>query len=284
MPLGLWRGSLVLNLKMSELRVLKIGGSVITNKSKEETPKPDQMRRISEEVKRSGVSKLVLIHGAGSFGHPQAKKYFESKDVRDALKTHAAVKRLNGMFLEALSDVGLEVVPVHPMSCAVMRGGVLRTMSLEPVRLALTKRVIPVLHGDICLDELRGFSILSGDEILVHVSAAFKASKAGAGVREDGVFAKQDSKIYMLREITPSNFEALRPEIEEFERFLLSESVATAAAEEHDVTGRMLSKVERLLGLATAHSVPSLIFNAEKEGNVLKFLRGEKVLGTVVSP
>ncbi|MHC1579636.1 MAG: isopentenyl phosphate kinase [Candidatus Alkanophagales archaeon] len=267
---------------MSGLCVLKIGGGVITEKGEEEAPRLDTMRRISREIRESGVRGLVLVHGAGSFGHPQAARYLESRDVRDALETHAAVKRLNSMFVEALSDAGLAAVPVHPMSCAVMRGGVLKTMSLEPVRLALSKGVIPVLHGDVVLDELHKFSILSGDDILVHVAAALKASRAGAGVREDGVFAKRASEVYMLHEITPSNFEALRPEVEEFERHLASAS--GAAARTHDVTGRMMSKVEKLLGLAAARGIPSLIFNAEKERNVLKFLRGEAVPGTVIRP
>ncbi|MDF2957939.1 MAG: Isopentenyl phosphate kinase [Candidatus Alkanophagales archaeon MCA70_species_1] len=268
---------------MGGLCVLKIGGGVITEKSEEEMPKLDQMRRISREIKESDVRKLVLIHGAGSFGHPQAARYFKSRDVKDALKTHAAVKRLNCMFVEALSEVGLDVIPVHPMSCAVMRGSVLKMMNLESVRLALSKGIIPVLHGDIVLDELHNFSILSGDDILVHVAAALNASRAGAGVREDGVFAKRDSEIYMLREITPSNFEALRPEVEEFERHLASASEA-ATAKTHDVTGRMISKVEKLLKLAATRGISSLIFNAEKEYNVLKFLRGEVVSGTVVRP
>jgi len=46
----------------------------------------------------------------------------------------------------------------------------------------------------------------------------------------------------------------------------------------------MISKVEKLLKLAATRGISSLIFNAEKEYNVLKFLRGEVVSGTVVRP
>jgi isopentenyl phosphate kinase len=55
--------------------VLKIGGSVVTDKNQASTPRPEQIRRIAAEIKEGKSSKLVLIHGAGSFGHHQAREF-----------------------------------------------------------------------------------------------------------------------------------------------------------------------------------------------------------------
>ena len=35
----------------------------------------DNLSRISKEIADSSFDKLIIVHGAGSFGHPSAKKY-----------------------------------------------------------------------------------------------------------------------------------------------------------------------------------------------------------------
>ena len=60
---------------MSEIVILKIGGSVLTDKNKISAPKPEEIARMAREISDGKNTKLVLIHGAGSFGHHQAKEY-----------------------------------------------------------------------------------------------------------------------------------------------------------------------------------------------------------------
>ena len=65
--------------------ILKIGGSILTEK---DSAKPEvdyeSLERIageiedalySEEMSNDLVDGLIIVHGAGSFGHPPAKKY-----------------------------------------------------------------------------------------------------------------------------------------------------------------------------------------------------------------
>jgi len=54
--------------------IIKLGGSVITDKTKENTFKKDLMDKLAEKIKTAD-KELILIHGAGSFGHILAKKY-----------------------------------------------------------------------------------------------------------------------------------------------------------------------------------------------------------------
>ena len=58
-----------------DLILMKLGGSVITNK-KSQTPKcrRENITRIAEIISKSN-KKIIIVHGAGSYAHPLAKKY-----------------------------------------------------------------------------------------------------------------------------------------------------------------------------------------------------------------
>lgn len=56
--------------------ILKLGGSIITRKDKTKpTLNPANLERIAQEISVAKIKKLIIIHGAGSFGHPYAQKY-----------------------------------------------------------------------------------------------------------------------------------------------------------------------------------------------------------------
>src|SRR5271157_3420787 len=86
--------------RMSERVILKIGGSVITDKSGEGLIRYNEIERISEIIASRNNLSLLLVHGAGSCGHPEASRYQISdggaKENRTGIfETHKAVARLN---------------------------------------------------------------------------------------------------------------------------------------------------------------------------------------------
>ena len=93
--------------------ILKLGGSVITRKEADKpTINHENLKRITREVAESTHQKLIVVHGAGSFGHPLAKKYAIGDEIQDNLDlkkkmlgfslTQHAVKELNGIVSEYL--------------------------------------------------------------------------------------------------------------------------------------------------------------------------------------
>ncbi|CAF1477600.1 unnamed protein product, partial [Didymodactylos carnosus] len=54
-------------------RIIKIGGAAISDKTQFETLLPDNLKQICQLLKQN-YKNLILIHGAGSFGHHQAKE------------------------------------------------------------------------------------------------------------------------------------------------------------------------------------------------------------------
>ncbi|MBS7631517.1 amino acid kinase, partial [Candidatus Bathyarchaeota archaeon] len=57
------------------LIILKLGGSVVTEKDKPVTPNKENIKRLSREIAEAGEGELILIHGGGSYGHPVADEY-----------------------------------------------------------------------------------------------------------------------------------------------------------------------------------------------------------------
>lgn len=249
--------------------ILKIGGSVLTDKNKVSAARPDAIARIANEVGESNSTGLVLIHGAGSFGHHQAKEYKLKEGLNDwSIKgiwpTHSAVTSLSRMFVDALHMSGVDAIPVNPLSSCTLENGRIEHMCLGVIEMMLHDGIVPVLHGDVAMDRAKGVDIVSGDQIVPYLARALKADRVGIGTNVDGVL---DGNGKTIRKLTPANM----GEVDK----ILSGSGGV------DVTGGMQGKIHELMALAEA-GIPSLVFNAEKPGNVAKFLKNDLKEGTFI--
>lgn len=249
--------------------ILKIGGSVITEKGSVSAARQGEIDRISHEIaafKSDTDLDMILVHGAGSFGHPQAMKYSLDKefDAEGVNITHTSVKILNSIVVASLNNAGVHALPVHPLSSCLLENGKIIDFHLGPMKVMLEHKIIPVLHGDMVMDRTLGAAVLSGDRIIPYLARALNASKIGAGSDVDGVL---DERQEIIRKITPLNFLDLKKNIK-----------GSGSA---DVTGGMLGKVSELLELANK-GISSRIFNASRKGMVSRFLYGEDV-GTLIA-
>lgn len=251
--------------------VLKLGGSVVTDKNKPFTISPD-LPRIAHEIKQSGAKRLVIIHGGGSFGHPLASKYKiqQGKKTQGQIlgfaKTQKAMEDLNNHVLCALLKAGIPAFPLQPSSMAEMESGKIKRIAMWPIKRALKDGLVPVLYGVPAFDSKNGFCILSGDELVHVIARKLKADRVLLASDVDGVMTA-DPKSHsakLVKTVTEKNFNKLQ----------LTLSKVT------DVTGGMLRKVQELLGLARS-GIESEIMNAKVPGNLLKALKGEKI-GTTV--
>lgn len=252
------------------LVILKIGGSVITEKGAVSIAREDEIDRISHEIASFKAEtdlsdKLILVHGAGSFGHPQALKWLtEGFDAHGVSLTHNSVKVLNSKVIDSLVRAGVPALPVHPLSACLLEKGKLAGFQTAQIKLMLDRCIVPVLHGDVVMDSVLGAAVLSGDRIVPYLASDLNASKIGAGSNVDGVL---DDTGQVIKKITPLDFVDMKKHIQG--------STAT------DVTGGMLGKVSEFLELAKK-GTSSRIFNAAKKGMISKFLYGEDV-GTLIA-
>ena len=173
------------------LEIIKLGGSVVTNKNKSMTPNLDSIFRISREISAAKPKDLIIIHGGGSFGHPLAKEYSisegyaQKKQLNGYSLTHQAMVKLNTIIVDALLDSGVPAISVAPSSFITTSKKRITQLDLSVILNYLKIGMIPILYGDTILDSEIGFTILSGDQLAVRLATELRANRLIFGVDVD---------------------------------------------------------------------------------------------------
>ncbi|MBN1137573.1 MAG: isopentenyl phosphate kinase family protein [Anaerolineae bacterium] len=231
-----------------QLIYVKLGGSVITDKAAPETARPQVIARLAAEIAAALAAcpdlRLVLGHGSGSFGHPVAQRYgthlgvHSPADWRGFAEVAAAAARLNRLVAGALLAAGVPAWSIQPSASACCRDGELQSLATGPVEQALAHGLVPLLYGDVALDEVRGGAIISTEQIFACLARRLRPARLIMVGQVDGVFDSdplRDPVAQQLPEITGRNWAQVRA--------LLGGSHAA------DVTGGMLAKVEAMVAL-----------------------------------
>ncbi|MDD1700541.1 MAG: isopentenyl phosphate kinase family protein [Methanoregula sp.] len=249
---------------MSERILLKFGGSVITDKKTDCAINYEQLSFVASSITRAITGKgLVIIHGAGSCGHPEAKLYrldngAVAGQTEGVYITHRAVSRLNGAVVEAFREKGVPAVGVHPLHAAVADNGRLIAFEYRHLEKMLLLGMVPVIHGDVVMDLSRGACIVSGDQLVRYLAVALKIDRVGLATDVPGVLDGG--------RVVPEISQKMVPYLQ------IGNSMHT------DVTGGMRGKIDELLGLADA-GIGSDIFHVLRIGD---FLAGVDHGGTKV--
>ncbi|MFC6754707.1 isopentenyl phosphate kinase [Halorubrum tibetense] len=241
--------------------VLKLGGSLITEKDRPETldgeSLADACDAVAAALSEGTVDGLVVVHGGGSFGHHHASEHGVSTttgtgDVGAVMDVHGAMTTLNQLVLARLHERDVPAVPVHPLSLAARPDGVNGELDLPIGSTAtlLEEGFVPVLHGDGVATADAGVTVVSGDEIVVELATALDARRVGVCSTVPGVL---DGDGEVIRRIDTV------------------EAVADAldGSDATDVSGGMAAKVRELLAL----DAPASVFGAD---GLVAFLRGEE--------
>jgi len=224
--------------------VLKLGGSVITEKDTPETVDDTALERAAAAL-ADPPARLVIVHGGGSFGHHHAAAHgvtttVGTDDDEGIRAIHGAMKRLNAAVIDALTDAGVPAVPVHPLSAVHRRADGTLRFPEGAVETMLGEGFVPVLHGDVVAHETKGATILSGDELVVELGEALSADRIGVCSAVSGVYDSAGDVI---------------------DRIDSFDDVENAVGEsgDTDVTGGMAGKVRALLAL----DAPASVFGIE---------------------
>jgi len=264
-----------------ETYILKIGGGSVTEKDSNKCKaKTDVIRCIATEIKKAKSERsfrLVVVHGAGPFGHKLVTDYGikdgirDEKDAEGFVRTHNSMEDLNKIFMDIFREEGLLGFPVQPSACIVQKGGKIERFDTSIVSklLETSKDIIPILYGDMVIDSKLGASVVSGDAIVPHLAKKLKADRVLMGTDVDGIFTadpKLGRNARLIENISKSNFnEILR---------------STGEATNVDVTGGMRGKIMRIRDSLVG--IPVVIFNITKEGHVYRALMGEKIRSTEI--
>lgn len=239
---------------------LKLGGSLITDKTGVEAVREDVLQRVVAEIaaarRENAELRLVVGHGGGSFGHVAAAKSGTRQGVStaeqwlDFAEVHAAMARLNRLVVEALLAEGVPALSLQPSASALCESGRITQIEAAPVLAALDAGLVPVIYGDVAFDSQIGGTIISTEEVMMAFADALKPSWLLLAGEVPGVLDLQGEVIV---EITAVTFEAIKP--------------ALGGSRGTDVTGGMISKVKSMLALVeTQPSLTICILSGIEDG------------------
>lgn len=253
--------------------ILKLGGSVITKKTEQRCFRQKVMDNLAREIKRAD-KETILVHGAGSFGHILAKQYrlnegYKNDDQLHGFSlTHAMVQTLNSLVLKSLHKHDISAVSVSPHSIVKLDNHKLAKMNYKVFEEYLDKHFTPVTFGDVVLDKKLGFSICSGDLLVMALAEYFKPEKVIFVIDEDGLYTanpKINRNAEFIGLTTPEELEKL-----------------TASADSHaDVTRGMKGKIEIIKNIAKL-GIDTVLLNGNKHDRLYNILVGEDAKCTIV--
>ncbi len=238
----------------------------------------DVLNRLAGEIAESWKSQpdyhLIVGHGSGSFGHIPGKRWGTRTGVhtpeqwRGFSEVWYEADALTRIVVEAFYAAGLPVIVFSPSSSAYARDGGIAKWDLDPLKAALQANLLPVIHGDVAFDSVRGGTILSTEDLFKFMIRELQPVKILLAGIEDGVWSDYPACTRLLPEITPDSLPDILPSL--------------AGSSEIDVTGGMLSKVTQSIDMVVEHPALSVqIFSGVKPGNVREALAGAQV-GTII--
>lgn len=181
-----------------ELTVIKLGGSLLTDKTQPYTFRKEVLDSVSREIadclEEGLLQSLVLLHGVGSYGHPPVlehnlhKGFQGPEQLMPLSKTQEGVAEFRHIIVKHLQDAGVRVVLMYPSSMITSEKMKMTNYFLAPLKGFVSLGMVPVLGGDILIDSVMGWSVGSGDQLAVIIAKELAAKRL--------LFASDVSGIY----------------------------------------------------------------------------------------
>jgi isopentenyl phosphate kinase len=254
------------------ITLIKLGGSVITDKSVPYRAKLSVIKRLAREIKSSGLTSLIIAHGSGSFGHTSAQKYGGKKGYKDKwgiAKVARDAMEINRIVMDVFIEMGLPAISLRPMGMMLTNGGKLKNNLFDVVEETINQGLIPVVYGDVIWDKKWKSTIYSGETTLNEISLyllkkGYKISKIIQAGETAGVYDLKGKTISLINKV---NWNEIKKYLFENKRT--------------DVTGGMEHKIKNALDIAK-NGINTVLINGNIINELSKALLGKTVKGTTI--
>lgn len=267
----------------SELVLVKLGGSLLTDKRAVDAPRHEVISRLAGEIaaaRPAMAGGLIVGHGSGSFGHVAAAAAGLQEGLRPASgpprplagvsRTQERAGALHRIVVTALAAAGLAPFSLPPSASLVARAGRPARYGLGPLYVALDTGLLPVVYGDVVMDSAWGASICSTERVLLALVSRLR--RRGYRIRRM-LWLGETAGVYDADG-------ALIPHIHPGQLHRMQKMIDAPAGT--DVTGGMLHRLQATCALAR-RGIESWIADGLRPGILASGLRGEEIPGTRIS-
>ncbi|MEM0149500.1 MAG: isopentenyl phosphate kinase [Candidatus Micrarchaeaceae archaeon] len=180
--------------------VLKIGGSAFSDKSTGKSYIGMVARNVASEIPNG--EKVLIVQGAGYIGHSIAMKYGLSRLQRNQRQwalLRYEVERISNQIAKALIDKGMSPFVMSAQQLFKIKGGRAKVYGLDMVEGYINNGFIPIIHSDAPLDDTKGISILSGDDMARILANRLNAGKLIFGTDVDGLIGSSGKIVKRIK-------------------------------------------------------------------------------------
>ena len=241
--------------------LIKLGGSIITNKEKPLSPRRKTIENLAKGLKRIDEP-MIIVHGGGSYGHYWSVKYDmhtqpKKYDIRGVAIVKNSMVELNKIILDSFAKNRLSPYCLPPTD--FMAGNKPITKKIKEIEKISKSGLIPVTFGDALWYGQNKTYILSGDKIMTHLAKILKPKLTIFALNEDGLYSDLKTKklIHELKGEKPT----------------ISNNLM-------DVTGGMTRKVEEATKIAKM-GMNVFFVNGNKPQRIVKAVKNGKFEGTL---
>lgn len=263
---------------MKKLTLIKLGGSIITNKEVPKAVQRDVLTRLVKEIAqaRAELDELFIVgHGSGSFAHAPALRYktmegFVSKDSLMGMAiTQDSAAQLNRIVVSECINQHLPAVSFLFSNSMVTDAQEAKHWCGQVLEEYLSKGMFPVTGGDVLVDHQQGCTIWSTEKILAYLATELpsRGYQVDRVIHVAEVAGVLDSAGRVIREVSRQNQIEVKTHINGTKGF--------------DVTGGMWHKIEESLQLADK-GVTSYIISGLVKNNLYHCVLGQEFMGTTI--
>lgn len=176
--------------------LIKLGGSIITNKEKALSPRIKAVDKIAKQLKKI-KEPIIVVHGGGSFGHYWSVKYdMHTKPARYDPHGVSIVKnsmvQLNKIILDCFAKNRLNPYCLPPTD--FMSGNRPIQKKILEIKKISQSNLIPVTFGDALWYGNKKSYILSGDKIMSILAKALRPRLSIFVLNVDGLYSDLRTK------------------------------------------------------------------------------------------
>lgn len=261
-----------------ETHLVKLGGSLITDKTRPETHRAEVIERLAAEIRQASDDRSLIVgHGSGSFGHVAASESGIHRGVIDPAQisgistTQGQAFKLHQIVVTALRTAGVAAYSVVPSSCVFAKAGQPDQIWPDPLMTALRLGLVPVVFGDVVMDRDWGASICSTEALFLALAPAL--GSRGTFVRRVVWLGETDGVLDADGQTIPEILTTELPDL----------MAGLEGAAGTDVTGGIRHRLESA-GVLAQQGIGSWIGDGRRPGALMAGLTDTAQDGTRVLP
>lgn len=241
--------------------LIKLGGSIITNKGKPLSPRRKAIGKIVSKLRKI-KEPMIIVHGGGSFGHYWSVKYdMHTKPAKYSIRGISIVKNsmvdLHKIILDSFVENNLNPYTLPPTDFVLGNRSIPK--KIKEMEKIAKSGLIPITFGDALWYGQKKSFILSGDKIMTMLAKTLKPKLSVFILNEDGLYSDPKTKklIYELKG----------------QKISIGKNLM-------DVTGGMTRKVEEASKISK-FGLDVFFVNGNKPQRIVDAINGKKFEGTL---